>query len=115
MLHFKMRWSAELTRITWPQHVTPSQQGTASIDHPHVRVLNIIDLDNPMPKSTAAAAAATADIHDPSRIPPPPPGLVDVARGGGGLARHVLAAVAGAQARAACANGPLEDPVVFEV
>jgi hypothetical protein len=99
VLHFLMRLGGVFPSSIQRQHVTPSYQGAASVDHPHVRVLNIIDLDNPMPKSAVAAAAATADLVDPSSISPPPAGLIDVARGGGGLARHVLAAVAGAQAR----------------
>jgi hypothetical protein len=73
-------------------------QGTASIDHPHVRVFNIQDIDLPMQMSAAAAAAAAAaQADDTSSLFPPPPGFVDIARGGGGLPRHVLAAVAGAQ------------------
>ena len=75
------------------------------MDHAHVRVINIQDVDMPTQKSAAAAAAAAAagegrgndDDNETSRIPPPPPGLVNVAYGGGGLPRHVLAAVAGAQ------------------
>jgi len=47
--------------------------------------------------ATAAAAAAAAQADDTSSVFPPPPGFVDIARGGGGLPRHVLAAVAGAQ------------------
>jgi hypothetical protein len=49
--------------------------------------------------STSAAAAAAAAMSDggKSRSLPRPPGLVDVARGEGGLARHVLAAITGAQ------------------
>ena len=45
--------------------------------------------------ATAAAAAAAAD--ETISTFPPAPGFVDIARGGGGLPRHVLAAVAGAQ------------------
>jgi hypothetical protein len=53
-----------------------------------------------MPKSAAAAAAAAAAApgHSvESRPAPHASGFIDIAQGEGGLSRHFLAAVAGAQ------------------